>query len=64
MEPEETLLASIAAPTRAQVRGYVEEMTLELAQMASACGETALAASLALVAIQAGSKSEPPASGA
>ena len=43
-----------AAPTRAQVRGYVEEMTLELAQMASACGETALSASLALVSIQAG----------
>lgn len=54
MEPEETLLASIPPPTRAQVRGYVEDMTLELAQMASACGETALAASLALVSIQAG----------
>ena len=53
MEDDDTL-SKPPAPTRAQVCGYVEEMTLELAQMASACGETALSASLALVSIQAG----------
>ena len=37
-----------------ELRRYIEEMTLELADLASAKGETALAASLALVAIQAG----------
>jgi hypothetical protein len=43
------------APDATQVCGYVEELTLELAGMASRVGETGLAAALALVSIQAAS---------
>ncbi len=43
------------APVRgARLVGYIEDMLLELAHMASAGGEQALAASLAIAAIQAG----------
>ena len=37
-----------------QLMRYIEDMLLELAQMASAVGESGLAASLAIAAIQAG----------
>ena len=37
---------------------YVEDMLLQLAELASQAGETALAASLALTAIQAGATLE------
>lgn len=36
--------------------GYIEDMLLQLAHMASAGGEQALAASLAIAAIQAGTR--------
>ena len=43
------------APNAVEVCGYVEELALELAGMASQAGEAGLAAALALVSIQAGS---------
>lgn len=45
---------TLRAPEAHEVCGYVEDMLMDLAAMASRAGETALAASLALVAIQAG----------
>ena len=47
--------AVAAVPASADICAYIQDMVLELADIASANGETALAASLALVAVQAGS---------
>ena len=47
--------AAEATPGDETVAGYIEDMLLQLAEMASEGGQTALAASLALTAIQAGS---------
>ena len=43
-----------APADRRDVCAYVEDMVMDLASMASRVGETSLAASLALVGIQAG----------
>ena len=40
----------------AALLAYIEDMLLELAHMASAGGETAMAASLAIAAIQCGAR--------
>ena len=48
-------------PDRAQLLGYIEDMLLEMAGLAAGAGETALAASLALTAIQAGAARGSPA---
>ena len=45
-----------AGPRGPALLGYIEDMLMELAHMASAGGETALAASLAIAAIQAGTR--------
>ncbi len=45
-----------AGPRGPALLGYIEDMLLELAHMASAGGEPALAASLAIAAIQAGTR--------
>ena len=44
------------APRGPALLGYIEEMLLELAHMASAGGESGLAASLAIAAIQCGAR--------
>ena len=44
----------------APLLSYIEDMLLELAHMASAGGEPALAASLAIAAIQAGARLKGP----
>ena len=44
------------APRGAALLTYIEEMLLELAHMASAGGEPGLAASLAIAAIQCGTR--------
>ena len=44
------------APRAEHLVAYIEDMLLELAELASKGGETALAASLAIAAIQAGSR--------
>lgn len=41
-------------PTQQQVIGYIEELAIELADLASKHGRTELAASLSIVAVQAG----------
>ena len=41
-------------PDPRQLMRYIEDMLMELAQLASAAGEAGLAASLAIAAIQAG----------
>lgn len=43
-------------PTGPALLGYIEDMLLELAHLASAGGETGLAASLAIAAIQCGAR--------
>ena len=48
--------ASHTAPRGAELLTYIEEMLLELAHMASAGGESGLAASLAIAAIQCGAR--------
>lgn len=45
-----------APPTGGALLTYIESMLLELAHMASAGGEPALAASLAIAAIQCGAR--------
>ncbi len=49
---------SSTAPRGAALLGYIEDMLLELAHMAAAGGETALAATLAVAAIQCGGQRE------
>ena len=46
---------AVLGPSAPEVCGYIEELALELAGMASQAGEAGLAAALALVSIQAGS---------
>ena len=45
-------------PSGPQLLQYIEEMLLELAHMAAGGGETALAASLAIAAVQCGARLE------
>jgi hypothetical protein len=53
--------AAVAArPDGPALVAYIEDMLLQLAEMASVAGETALAASLAVVAIQAGAARDRP----
>ena len=52
MHPE----SAASAPSGAALLSYIEDMLLELAHMASAGGENALAASLGIAAIQAGAR--------
>ena len=44
------------APTRGALLSYIESMLLELAQMASAAAEPGVAASLAVAALQCGTR--------
>lgn len=53
-----------SGPSPQALCAYVEDMLLEFAEMATQCGETALSAALALVAIQAGISARRRASGA
>ena len=45
-----------ASPEGAELLGYIEEMLLEMAHLAAGGGETALAATLAVAAIQCGGR--------
>ena len=50
------LTQGLSAPSGSALLSYIESMLLELAHMASAGGEPALAASLAIAAIQCGAR--------
>ncbi len=56
--------AARSGPSPQALCAYVEDMLLEFSEMATGCGETALAAALGLVAIQAGISARRPPSGA
>ena len=53
LQPQE---ATASPPSGPALVGYIEDMLLELAHMAAAGGEGALAASLGIAAIQAGAR--------
>lgn len=57
-DPAYPAAASGAATTGDAMFAYIEDMLLELAHMASAGGDTALAATLAIAAIQAGTRAK------
>ena len=60
--PHDTSAAPLprTGPDRTALVAYIEDMLLQLAELASDAGETALAASLALTAIQAGAARDRP----
>ncbi len=51
-------LAAFRPPDARGLLRYIEDMLLELAQLSASVGESALAASLTITAIQAGAASE------
>ena len=56
MNAARRLPEAATAPSRGALLGYIESLLLELAQMASDGGESGVAASLAVAALQCGTR--------